>query len=61
MAALQQEKSTVEATLQGTLPAAEMAALGRRLKSITDELEALEERWLALSGDIETASTAVPG
>ncbi|TWO70094.1 ATP-binding cassette domain-containing protein [Caenimonas sedimenti] len=58
MASLQQEKAGVEEKLNGTLAAQDMADAGRRLKAITDELDALEERWLALSGDIETAAAA---
>ena len=38
-----------------------MADTGRRLKAVTDELAALEERWLALSGDIEAAEGAAAG
>jgi ATP-binding cassette subfamily F protein 3 len=58
MASLQQEKAGVEARLQTPLAPADMAEAGRRLKALTDELDSLEERWLALSGDIETATAA---
>ena len=35
------------------MPAAEIADAGRRLKQAVAALEADEERWLALSGEIE--------
>jgi ATP-binding cassette, subfamily F, member 3 len=35
------------------LPPPEIAEVGRQLKTVNDELQALEERWLELSGEIE--------
>lgn len=55
MAALESEKSQLEARLATALPPAEIADAGRRLKAVGDELGLLEERWLALSGEIEAA------
>jgi ATP-binding cassette subfamily F protein 3 len=57
MAALQKDKAAVEAQMGTALPAADIAAAGRKLKAITDELATLEERWLELSGSIEAAET----
>ena len=54
MAALQQEKSALEARLSAPLHPAELADAGRRLKALGDELAGLEERWLLLSGEIES-------
>ena len=53
MAQLNAEKAALEAKLAGALPPAEIADTGRRLKAANDELHALEERWLELSGRIE--------
>jgi ATP-binding cassette subfamily F protein 3 len=47
------EKTALEARLAQPLPAAEIADAGRRLKALNDEIEDLEERWLALSGQLE--------
>ncbi len=58
MAQLQTGKAELEARLAATLPPAEIAEAGRRLKSVNDELAALEERWLDLSGRIEAIETA---
>jgi ATP-binding cassette subfamily F protein 3 len=58
IAALGDEKSQLEGRLSGTLPPAEIAEAGRRLKAVTDELEQLEERWLELAGEIEAAESA---
>jgi ATP-binding cassette, subfamily F, member 3 len=57
MAELQGEKSGLETRLARPLPTTEIAHLGRQLKSAVDELRALEERWLALSGDLEAIET----
>ncbi len=57
MAMLEAEKSALEARLSSALPPGEIAEAGRRLKAVTDELAQLEERWLALSGDIEAAES----
>jgi len=58
MAQLQTERSTLEAKLATALPAAEIAETGRRLKAASDEFAQLEERWLALSGEIEQLEAA---
>lgn len=53
IATLELEKAGLEGRLATALPPAEIAKAGRRLKAISDELAALEERWLELSGEIE--------
>lgn len=53
IATLELEKAGLEGRLATPLPPAEIAEAGRRLKAISDELAALEERWLELSGEIE--------
>jgi len=58
MAVLGADKAALEASLAGGLPPAEIAYAGKRLKAVSDELHALEERWLALSGDLEALETA---
>jgi ATP-binding cassette subfamily F protein 3 len=58
IAQLEAEKAAIEQKLSAALLPAEIAEAGKRLKAVTDELGALEERWLALSGDIEAASIA---
>jgi len=55
MAQLHKEQAALEARLATALPPAEIAQAGQRLKAVTGELGALEERWLALSGDLESA------
>lgn len=58
IAALEAEKTALETKLSTPLPPAEIAEAGRRLKAVTDELGTLEERWLEISGEIETAESA---
>ena len=58
MAELQAEKLALEARLASAAPPAELAELGRRLKAAGDQLAQLEERWLALSSDVEAIETA---
>jgi len=58
MAELNIEKARLEARMATSLPPAEIAQAGKRLKTLTDELHQLEERWLLLSGDIEAIETA---
>jgi len=53
MAALQAERQTLEQRLMGTMPSAELADCGRRLKAIADENSAAEERWLELNEQLE--------
>ncbi|AAZ98304.1 ABC transpoter ATPase [Thiobacillus denitrificans ATCC 25259] len=54
LAALQAEKATLEARLDGAVARDEIAAAGTRLQQLADELEREEERWLQISGEIET-------
>ena len=61
MAELNSEKVALETRMGTRLPPAELAVCGRQLKAINDELDALEERWLALSGDLEAIETAREG
>jgi ATP-binding cassette subfamily F protein 3 len=58
MAALHADKAALESTLATAPPPLEIAQAGKRLKAVTDELRALEERWLALSDDLEAIETA---
>ena len=60
IAALETEKAQLEGRLATSLAPADIAETGRRLKAVAGELEQLEERWLALSGEIEAAESA-PG
>jgi ATP-binding cassette subfamily F protein 3 len=55
IAALESEKAQLEARLATVLPPPEIAETGRRLKTVTDELDELELRWLTLAGEIEAA------
>jgi ATP-binding cassette subfamily F protein 3 len=57
MAELNADKAGLEARLSAALPPGEIAQAGKRLKAVNDELHSLEERWLALSGDIEAIET----
>ena len=57
MAQLHSEQSGLQAQLARPLPPSEIAQLGKQLKATSDELRALEERWLALSGDLEAIET----
>jgi ATP-binding cassette subfamily F protein 3 len=54
MAELNAEKAGLEARVATALPPAEIARAGKRMKELGDELHALEERWLALSADLES-------
>ncbi|RZJ18213.1 MAG: ATP-binding cassette domain-containing protein, partial [Haliea sp.] len=58
MAQLHADKTALETRMGTPLPPADLADAGRRLKAANDELAALEERWLALSEEIESASLA---
>jgi ATP-binding cassette subfamily F protein 3 len=57
MAQLAQQKASLEQRMAGRLAAPDLAAAGKLLKSANDELASLEERWLALSGEIEALET----
>ena len=53
MAALAQEKATLEATMGQPLKPTELAEAGKRLKAVNEENDVLEARWLALQEAIE--------
>ncbi|MGZ5269338.1 MAG: ABC-F family ATP-binding cassette domain-containing protein [Ramlibacter sp.] len=53
MAQLQADKDGLERELAAPMPPAQIAEAGKRLKQTTQALEQAEERWLALSGEIE--------
>ncbi len=55
MAKLTAEKAALEQQLMDNPSPASMAEAGRRLKQVTDELAAQEERWLSLSEQVETS------
>ena len=59
MALLSKDKAALDARLATRLSPADLADGGKQLKILTDELAMLEERWLALSGDIEAIETTV--
>ena len=56
MKALTAERQPLEAKLAATTVAADMAQAGKRLKAVEAELQQLEERWLELTDQIETAT-----
>jgi ATP-binding cassette subfamily F protein 3 len=56
MKTLNTERQTLEAQLAATSVPAEMAQAGKRLKAVDAELQKLEERWLELTDQIETAT-----
>ena len=56
MKTLSTERQTLEAQLAATIAPAEMAQAGKRLKAVDAELQTLEERWLELTDQIETAT-----
>ena len=58
MQALGDERSALEQRLSTPLPPADIAEAGRRLKAVGDELDALEDEWLRLSGEIEAIEQA---
>ena len=51
--ALNREKAQLEERLMQPLPPAEIAECGRRLKDCTEEVTALEEKWLDVSSALE--------
>ena len=53
MAVIGQEKTSLEALVELPLPDAEIAEAGRRRKALTDEMAVLEERWMALSEQLQ--------
>jgi ATP-binding cassette subfamily F protein 3 len=54
--ALGAERESLESRLAANASAADMAQAGKRLKAVDAELAQLEERWLELSEQIETAT-----
>ena len=54
MAAASTERTALEARMSQPLPSAEIAEAGKRLKALNDEIGRLEERWLALSDQLES-------
>jgi len=56
MKALNTERDSLQALLATTTAPAELAQAGKRLKAIEGEIGMLEERWLELSEQIETAA-----
>jgi ATP-binding cassette subfamily F protein 3 len=56
MKTLNTERQTLQARLAATIAPAEMAQAGKRLKAVDAELQTLEERWLELTDQIETAT-----
>ena len=58
MSELAQEKTQLEAQLSTPLAPAAIAEAGKRLKAVSDELHALEERWLGLTEQIDQTASA---
>jgi ATP-binding cassette subfamily F protein 3 len=56
MAQLAQEKSSLESAMAEPHNQSDMADMGRRLKALGDETDALEARWLELHEAIEELS-----
>jgi ATP-binding cassette subfamily F protein 3 len=56
MKTLNTERQTLQDRLAATIPPAEMAQAGKRLKAVDAELQTLEERWLEITDQIETAT-----
>jgi ATP-binding cassette subfamily F protein 3 len=59
MATLEAEKQSLHDKLASTLAPAEIAEAGKRLKTVEDELAALELRWLELTEAMEQLESAV--
>ncbi len=53
MAVIDKEKQVLEQQLSTPLPPADIAEAGRRLKALGDEMASLEERWMALSEQLQ--------
>jgi ATP-binding cassette subfamily F protein 3 len=56
MAVLNTEGASLEGHLSQSPPPSDFANLGKRLKAVNEELQVLEEQWLAVSSEIESAS-----
>jgi len=53
MQELSAEGSTLESQLAANPPPQELASLGKRLKTVNEQLQELEEQWLAASAELE--------
>jgi ATP-binding cassette subfamily F protein 3 len=53
LAQLTAERAQIEQRLTEPLPAAEIVEAGKRLKACSDEIDALEERWLEINDAME--------
>jgi ATP-binding cassette subfamily F protein 3 len=60
LAVLAAERASLEERLSQALPPAEIAECGKRLKQGGDETQALEERWLEISGQLEAMGATSP-
>ena len=58
MAVIETEKTRLESLLSTPISPADMADAGRRLKALSDEVAALEDRWLTLTSLLEEATTS---
>ena len=56
MKTLNAEGAALESRLSAAILPAEIADMGKRLKQVNDELQTLEEKWLALSSELESLS-----
>jgi len=56
MKVLNQEGTSLESHMAAAIPPSEIGTLGKRLKSVNDELRTLEDRWLDLSGQLESST-----
>jgi ATP-binding cassette subfamily F protein 3 len=56
MAVLNTEGASLEGHLSQSPPPSDFANLGTRLKAVNEELQGLEEQWLAVSEQIESAT-----
>ena len=56
MTVLNGEGAALEVRLADSPTPTEIAELGKRLKLVNDELQGLEEKWLSLSSEMESAS-----
>ena len=55
MQTLNQEGASLESHISSAVKPSEIGELGKRLKLVNDELRNLEDRWLALSSQLEAA------
>ena len=53
MQELSSEGGTLESQLSANPPPHELASLGKRLKTVNEQLQDLEEKWLAASAELE--------